>query len=83
MEYTRFDVPEAFKVLLDKAIEIDIVDGSDIVVLMVNYHMRWERMVDEIVMYAYCNRHHSQQHNIIVPYADNFYASLKKDVDNT
>ena len=59
---------------INKAIELDIIDGKDIIVLMVNYHMRWERIVEEIVEYAFCRIHCDDTHNQIVPYADKFWA---------
>ena len=72
-DYTRFDLPVPFGVFIDKAIELDLVDGRDIVVLVVKYGDEYDKIVTEIVEYAYARIHCDYTHGLIVPYADKFF----------
>ncbi len=78
MEFTRHDVPETVKVFIDKAIEIGLVDSADVIALVMNFGTNWVKIVDEIIEYAYSNRHHSDEHNVMVPFSDEVHYEEKK-----
>lgn len=73
----RFDIPVTVKNILDKALEIELIDTAEIVALGGRFGMDFNGMVDAIVYYAYCNIHVNNDHNIIAPLADDHYASCR------
>ena len=74
----RHDVPQTFTDVVNKAIELDVVDTADIVALMINFGTDWSKVVDELVMYAYVRRHHDDTHYDLVPVADEFWMEMNK-----
>ena len=78
VNFNRHDVPQTFVDVVNKAIELDIVDVADIVVLTVNFGTDFKKIVGDIVMYAYCRRHCDDTHYDIVPVADKFWMEINK-----
>jgi hypothetical protein len=79
MEYTRFDIPASVSVLIDKAFEIELIDGSDLIALTINHGSNWNKIAEEILQYAYSNKHVNSDHNIITPLYDNVIMELSDD----
>ena len=77
-DFNRHDVPQTFTDVVNKAIELDVVDTADVVALTISHGTNWAKIVDELVMYAYVRRHHDDTHYDLVPVADNFWMEMNK-----
>jgi hypothetical protein len=69
----RFDIPSIITKMIDKAIEIQLIDASDVLALGSTHGENWAGLVDEIVNYAYSNIHVNDDHDIICRYSDAFH----------
>lgn len=69
----RFDIPSIVTEMIEKAIEIDLIDASNVLAFGDTFGDDWAGIVNEIIQYAYSNIHVNDDHDIMCPYADNFY----------
>ena len=77
-DFNRHDVPQTFTDVVNKAIELDVVDVTDVIALIANHGTHWENIVNDVVMYAYVRRHHDDTHYDLVPVADEFWMEMNK-----
>lgn len=78
---TRFDIPENVKVIIEKAVEINLIDCITVYALGETYGTDFTAMVEKIQYYAYCNVHINNDHNIIVPLVDEYHKKLKEKIE--
>jgi hypothetical protein len=71
----RFDIPEDVKIILDKGIEIGLLDGADIIAFGIKFGCDWDGVVQEILEFAYSNIHVNNDHNHIASLSDNYFAN--------
>jgi len=71
---TRFDIPETVKNFIEVAIETDTVDALDVYGLAITYGDNWKALIDEIILYAYNNRHANKgAHKDVVQAAEAYW----------
>jgi hypothetical protein len=70
-DFTRFDIPESVSNLIERAIEIKLIDHKDIITLSINHGTDWKAFADTILEYAYANIHVNNDHAIIAPLHEN------------
>jgi hypothetical protein len=73
MELNRFDVPDSVKAILEKSVEIGMIDASDLVTLGATHLNDWTGLVIDIIEIAHSNRHWNYDHEIIAPLVNEFY----------
>ena len=71
--FDRFDVPEIVKVILNKSVEIEMLDASDIVTLGATHGNDWKSLIDDILEIAYSNIHWNTDHSKIAPLVNEYY----------
>ena len=72
----RFDIPETVKAIINKAVEINLIDSIQVYVLADTFGSNYTALVDQIVNYAYNNRHVNSDHKVICPLHDEFHKML-------
>lgn len=77
-EYTRHDVPEWLRRFIARARELDIVDDADVIALTLSHGTNWAGHVDDVLSYAYANRHvdRGASHKAIVAFRDDLMSYL-------
>lgn len=68
-----FDIPSTVTAMINKAIEIELIDINTVLALGAKYGEDYDGIVKELVAYAYSNIHINDDHNIIVPFSDSYY----------
>ena len=69
----RFDIPKVVTAMIDKAVEIELIDASDILALGGTFSEDFDGLVAEIIDYAYSNIHVNDDHDIMAPFSDSYH----------
>lgn len=74
---TRFDIPETVKVIINKAVEINVVDAVEVFTMATEIEEGdWSAVVDYIIECAYSSFHSESgrnKHSVIVTLAEKFW----------
>ena len=71
---SRHDIPNEVQNVIEVAIEVGTIDALDVYALADTYGNSWRKMIDEIIEYAFSNRHvDGKQHKAVVQAAELFW----------
>ena len=72
-EITRFEIPQSVKHFLNVAMNYDVVDVFDVYGLATKHKDNWAALVEEIVLYAFKDRHCNRCKHVEVSKAADAY----------
>ncbi len=78
---TRFDIPESVKALINKAVEVDIIDAVEVYSLASEHGDNWMALVDDVVEMAFSHIHSTdgrKKHSAIVTLAEKIWKEMLK-----
>ena len=75
---TRFDIPRTVREMFEKAVEINLIDVTDVITISFRYPDNLDLMVNELIDIAWANRHTDPAgHRMMVVYYDQY--TMEKD----